>query len=253
MKLAVSVPSTLMAMGVSLAACSTGETTVDVFAGSSLTEVLQTAEADFEAINDGVDIRLNLAGSNALARQISDGGTAELFIPADLTALDSIDPGLLGRSVPLAGNSLVMIAPADAAIPAIGPSPTPAEALAWAGSFARCATGVPCGDAADAWISAMSNLPSARTISVENNVRAVLAKVRTGEVDLGLVYRTDAIIAGDDIITIDLGAETPRTLVTGFIVNSGNRDASAAADRFLNYLAQDEAQRLFQDAGFTVP
>ena len=84
-------------------------------------------------------------------------------------------------------------------------------------------------------------------------MRAVLAKVRTGEVDLGLVYRTDAIIAGDEIITIDLGSETPRTLVTGFIVNSGNREASAAADRFLNYLAEDEAQRLFRDAGFTVP
>ncbi len=253
MKLAASVPPTLMAMGLSLAACSTGSTRVDVFAGSSLTEVLQTAEADFEAINDGVDIRLNLAGSNALARQISDGGTAELFIPADLTALESIDPGLLGRSVPLAGNSLVMIAPSDSMIPARGPSPTPAEALAWAGSFARCATGVPCGDAADAWISAVTDLPSARTISVENNVRAVLAKVRTGEVDLGLVYRTDAIIAGDEIITIELGSETPQTLVTGFIVKSGNSEASAAADRFLNYLAEGDAQRLFQNAGFTAP
>lgn len=253
MKLAASVTPTLMAMGVSLAACSTGTTTVDVFAGSSLTEVLQTAEADFEAINNGVDIRLNLAGSNALARQIEDGGTAELFIPADLSALDSIDPDHLGRSVPLAGNSLVMIAPAFSVIPAKGPSPTPAEALAWAGSFARCATGVPCGDAADAWISAVEDLPSARTISVESNVRAVLAKVRTGEVDLGLVYRTDAMIGGAEVITIDLGPETPRTLIAGFIVTSGNPDANSAADRFLNYLAEDEAQRLFRDAGFTAP
>lgn len=252
MKLAASVPPTLVAMGVSLVACSSGNTSVDVFAGSSLTDVLQTAETEFEAINDGVDIRLNLAGSNALARQIEDGGTAELFIPADLTALDSIDPDLLGRSLPLAGNSLVMIAPANSAIPAQGPSPTPAEALAWATSFARCASGVPCGDAADAWISAVADLPSARTISIENNVRAVLAKVRTGEVDLGLVYRTDAIIAGDDIITIELGPETPRTLVTGFVVISGNRDASAAADRFLDYLADDDAQRLFRDAGFSM-
>ena len=84
-------------------------------------------------------------------------------------------------------------------------------------------------------------------------MRAVLAKVRTGEVDLGLVYRTDAIIAGDEIITIDLGPDTPRTTITGFVVNSANQEASDASEKFLNYLAQDEAQRLFQDAGFTIP
>ncbi len=62
--------------------------TVDVYAGSSLTNVLQSAEPIFEERNEGVDIRLNLGGSNALSRHIVDGGGADVFIPADDDVLD---------------------------------------------------------------------------------------------------------------------------------------------------------------------
>ncbi len=109
-----------------------------------------------------------------------------------------------------------MIVPAGSDIPSAGSEPTPNEVLEWAGSLARCATGVPCGDATDRWITASSGLPGPGTITIESNVRAVLTKVRTNEVDVGLVYRTDALIAAATSRSCRSGrrALTPRSWVS---------------------------------------
>ncbi len=222
-----------------------------MFAGSSLTDVLIEAEADFEALNPAIDIRLNLAGSNALARQIADGGRADLFIPADVDVIDDMGVTGITTTVALASNRLVMIVPVGSSIPSAVGTPTPAEVLAWADSFARCATGVPCGDSADGWIMSETGLPSVRTISLENNVRAVLAKVRAGEVDVGLVYATDALAAAGEVHVLDLGENAPRTRIEGSLLEPNGPDGPPGL--FLDYLASPAGQQLFADTGFGAP
>lgn len=242
------------ALGLVLVSCSTSGTTVDVFAGSSLTNVLADAERIFESTHDGVDIRLNLGGSNTLARQINDGNEAELFISADRAQLAAVEPSRIGSDeVSLASNRLVLVVPAGSDIPSAGPVPTPAEVLAWAGSFARCATGVPCGDATDRWISNESSLPSPGSISIENNVRAVLAKVRAGEVDVGAVYATDAMVARNDVRVVDLGPEAPVTHVAAVAIGPENGETASMARVFLDFLASADGRALFTDAGFGAP
>lgn len=243
-----------VALGVTLVSCAGAGTTVDVFAGSSLTNVLIEAEQIFEATHDGVDIRLNLGGSNTLARQINDGNEAELFIAADRAQLAAIEPRRLGSpAVSLASNRLVLIVPAGSRIPSLGETPTPTEVLAWAGSFSRCATGVPCGDATDRWITGTSDLPSPGSISIENNVRAVLAKVRAGEVDVGAVYVTDAEIARDDVAVIDLGPDAPTTEVAAVAIGPDDGEGASMARVFLDFLASDGGRSLFSAAGFGAP
>lgn len=237
-----------------MAACSGSGTTVDVFAGSSLTNVLGQAEQTFEAAHSNVDIRLNLGGSNALARQINDGNEAEVFIPADRTLLAQIDPERRDSTeVPLASNRLVLIVPIGSSIPSRDSEPTPAEVLSWAGSFARCATGVPCGDATDRWITAERDLPSPGSISIENNVRAVLAKVRAGEVDVGAVYATDARVAGEEVTVIDLGAVAPVTRIAGVAIGPDGSPDGSMARMFLEFLGSAEGRSLFTSAGFGAP
>lgn len=236
------------------AACSGAGTTVDVFAGSSLTNVLGEAEQAFETANPSVDIRLNLGGSNALARQINDGDEAEVFIPADRLQLAAVDPERLGSTeVPLASNRLVLIVPAGSSIPSAGPDPTPAEVLRWAGSFARCATGVPCGDATDRWITSEQDLPSPGSISIENNVRAVLSKVRAGEIDVGAVYATDARVASEEVSVIDLGPTAPVTHIAGMLIGPAAGEGASMARMFLDFLASAGGRSLFDAAGFGAP
>ncbi len=235
-------------------ACSSQGLTVDVYAGSSLTNVLQSAEQMYESRNEGVDIRLNLGGSNTLSRQIAEGGGADVFIPADAGVLDDLPAGRVGgEPIALATNRLVMIVPAGSDIPSAGGEPTPTEVLDWAGSLARCATGVPCGDATDRWITASSGLPSPGTITIENNVRAVLTKVRTNEVDAGLVYSTDALVAEGDVEVVPLGSEGPHTSIVGVIIGPTDPDGDSMGRMFLDYLASDEGRALFRDAGFGQP
>jgi molybdate transport system substrate-binding protein len=146
-----------------------------------------------------------------------------------------------------------MVVPAGSEIPTAGTEPTPNEVLDWAGSLARCATGVPCGDATDRWITASSGLGSPGAISIENNVRAVLAKVRRNEVDAGLVYRTDALFAGDEIEVVSLGPDSPETAIVGVTIGPPDSNGDSMGAMFLAFLASDEGQALFLDAGFGSP
>ena len=63
------------------------ENTLTVFAAASLTEVAQTLTQNFSE-KENVKIKLNLASSGQLARQIAMGAKADVFLSADLKWLD---------------------------------------------------------------------------------------------------------------------------------------------------------------------
>ena len=95
-----------------------------VFAAASLKEAMDTAAADFHA-HGGQAVQVSYAASPALARQIDHGAPADVFVSADLAWMDwlqqrgRIDAGT--RQV-LAGNTLVVVAPAgDASAVALSP------------------------------------------------------------------------------------------------------------------------------------
>src|SRR6056297_1520534 len=85
---------------------------ITVFAASSLTDVLQNIEPRFEA-ETGHDLRLSLAGSSKLARQIQMGAPADVFISANVDWMDRLEEeGLIapGTRRDILGNTLVLIA-----------------------------------------------------------------------------------------------------------------------------------------------
>ncbi len=228
----------------SLGACSSSdERTVDVYAASSLTEAYQTLEERFEAENPGVDVRLNLAGSNALQRQILDGAGAHVFAPADVTLIDEITDLLADDATVYASNRLTLVAATgddgDAAI-------TSTAELADDGLLvARCAAGVPCGDATDRYLRA-TELSIGRSTD-EPNVRSVLLKVANGEADAGFVYRTDAEARADAVTEIVLA--NPPTVDLAVAVLSEDADARA----FARFVLSAEAAEVFRSLGFVVP
>lgn len=238
--IAVAVLAALLGLG----ACSSDDDrTVDVYAASSLTEAYQTLEERFEAENPDVDVRLNLAGSNALQRQILDGAGAHVFAPADVTLIDGILDLLADDASVYASNQLTLIVPTDDDGDAAVTSTTE---LADDGLLvARCAPGVPCGDATDRYLSD-TELSIGRSTD-EPNVRSVLLKVANGEADAGFVYRTDAEARADAVTEIVL-TDAP-TVDLAVAVLSDDDDARAFAD----FVLSDEAADVFRSFGFVVP
>jgi molybdate transport system substrate-binding protein len=224
---------------------------VTVFAAASLTESLKQIGAVYESAS-GDKVVFNFAASGVLARQIQEGAPADLFFSADEAQADALEgKGLLVKETrkDLLGNSLVIVttrdrvavrAPADLTNSVVkrvalgNPRTVPAGAYAkiylektglWAGVEAKM---VPC-----------------------ENVRAVLAAVESGNVDVGVVYKTDAAISRRVKVVFEIsGADGPKITYPIALVKEAPQPV--AARRFLEYLAGKEAGAVFVREGFVV-
>lgn len=211
--------------------------TVVVFAAASLTDAFQELAAVYEADHPGVSVELVLAGSNQLARQILDGGPADLFAPADLVQFDSLlEGGIEVDPVEYAANVIVLAVPAD--------NPASIESLgdhAGAPLVAACAEGVPCGAVTREGLAALGLELDADTL--ESDVRAVRTKLALGEVDAGFIYASD-LVAGDDLAAV--GDPLPGGTVYAATLITHNQ----AAEDFLELIRSDQGRAILTSWGF---
>jgi molybdate transport system substrate-binding protein len=211
-------------------------TTLRVFAAASLTDALSDVERAFEAEHGDVDVVLNLAGSSSLREQIAGGAPADVFASASARHVE----GIGDEPVTFATNALELVVPAS--------NPGDVDGL---DDLARhellvgvCAPEVPCGELArraltDAGVDAAVD-------TEEPDVRALLTKVAAGELDAGLVYRTDVLAAGDDVVGVDVAGPA-----TSYPVVAVSDEPLAGA--FVDFLLGDEAQAILADHGFGPP
>jgi molybdate transport system substrate-binding protein len=221
---------------------------VTVLAASSLSGTLAQLATEFEEANPNVDVTISYGGSSALAEQIIGGAPAAIFAAASTATMQSVaDAGLtLDDPVVFARNVL------EIAVPAGNPGQiTGLAALADPErTIALCAPEVPCGAAAVAAFERAGLAPAADTL--EPDVKSVLTKVKLGEVDAGLVYRTDVLAAGDEVEGIEL-SDAEQVATDDVIARVDPAGASAAARAFLAFLLSDHARQVFADAGFQAP
>src|SRR5579872_3775176 len=108
----------LLSLGTSGARAAQAPGSVLVFAAASLADVLRELDAAFTA-QTGIRVTASLAASSILAKQIEAGAPADVYFSADLKWMDYLEQrGLLrtGSRQDVAGNSLVLIAPASRAL-----------------------------------------------------------------------------------------------------------------------------------------
>ena len=106
------------------------------------------------------------------------------------------DAGAVDDPATFATNVLVIVTPPDN--PAGIASLDDLDGSTWV----RCADDVPCGRIALAVLEDAG--VDAEPVSLEEDVRATLDKVISGEADAGLVYASDAVAAGDDVTAIPI-------------------------------------------------
>lgn len=169
-----------------MTACSSGgDGRVVVLAASSLTDVFDQIELEFEAANPDVDVVLSYGGSSALVAQLDDGAPADVLATADTESMQQVPTAkLTGEPVVFARNSMVI------AVEPGNPLGVGSVAdLAGVPVLVLADEAVPAGSYARQVLDCVGVAPDVD--SYEQNVRAAAAKVALGEADAAIVYRTD--------------------------------------------------------------
>jgi molybdate transport system substrate-binding protein len=228
------------------------EILVLVFAAASLTDALKEIAASWE-IAGGESVVFNFAASSLLARQIREGAPADLFLSADEAQMDGLErAGLVvpGTRRSVLSNTLVAVVPKDSALRIAS-----ARDLAGKG-VERLAlaepTSVPAGVYSKRFFERVRiwNELAPKVVPTEN-ARATLAAVESGNVDAGIVYRTDAAISKHVRIAFEIPAAMGPAISYPFaLVKGAPRETEAR--RFLAYLGSPAARAVFVRYGFLV-
>lgn len=226
-----------------------------VFAAASLTDAFTEIGRNFEAVNPGVTVAFNFAGSQALRTQIEEGAPADVFASADQTEIEHLVSGgfgILDAPQIFLTNKLVIILPAD------NPSGLEKlEDLAKPGiKLVLAAEEVPVGKYARQTLDQMASQLGtdfkdkvfANVVSNEDNVKQVVAKVQLGEGDAGIVYTSDAV-AAPDLKIIEIPARL-NVIVQYPIVSLEKSAAPDLADAFIVYVLSTDGQAVLQKWGF---
>lgn len=222
-------------------------TTLTVLAAASLTETFETLAKSFEAAHPGVTVRLSFGASSALAAQVVAGAPADVFASANEATMKKVsDAGLAESPVIFATNTLAIAVPSSnpAGVTGLADLDKPDVKVA------LCAPQVPCGAAAATVLQAAGL--RVKPVSLEQDVKAVLTKVRLGEVDAGLVYKTDVVAAGADVTGIDF-PEASGAVNSYPVAVLTQAPAPALAHEFVALLTGPEGAKVFTDAGFKLP
>lgn len=227
--------------------------TLTVSAASSLREALTEVAARYQAEHPGARVRLNFGASGTLRQQIEHGAAVDVFVAASGAQMDALAArGLVDRGTRrvLAGNELVLVVPAGA--------PPKVKGFAELASPAveRVAVGapgsVPAGEYAAQTFRALRIADAvARKTVYAQNVRQVLTYVESGNVDAGVVYRTDALASPRVrvVATAPPGSHAP-VLYPAAVVSSSAHPA--AARDLVTYLAGPLGRAALLRHGFRV-
>ena len=236
-----------------LAACSSSsesqqQTTLNVYAASSLATPFAYAGLAYEKEHPDVKVQFNLGASSDLARFVQEGAPADVFASADITNMNKVESQdlldsqsfifattyleiIVEKGNPLNISSLQDLADPDLIFvtsnPEVPIGKYTAEVLEKAG-----ATVTP--------------------DSFESNVKGIMLKVARGEADAGIVYHSEVIASDGQVEGVEIPTEfnIVAEFPIGIVKNSANKKE---AQRFIDYLLSPEGQSLLTQYGFQIP
>ncbi len=223
-----------------------------VFSAAGLTNVV-TELAEIYKSENNVDIKLNFASSGTLARQIEQGAQPTVYISANEKWMDyliDLDLVVPESKEKVAGTSMAVIVPLD----------SETDTISFLDDFpekfkGRLSIGdpkhVPAGDYA--W-KAIESGGYAEALSDRilpaKDVRSALMIVELGEVEMGIVYKTDALKSKKvkivSIVPDDL--HLPIGFYASILKNKNNEQTKL----FYNFLTSKEAKDIWIKHGFKI-
>lgn len=218
-------------------------------AAASMTNAVRDLMTAYSATASKVRFLPNFGGSGSLAKQIAQGAPVDLYISANPQWMDYlVDEGLVRKEgvVPLAANALVLV----------GQSSTSLKTLEQLPSLGRIAIGsprsVPAGQYTEQALNAAGVLEAVRpNLVLAKDVRHALAYADRGVVDAAFVYKTDALLAQNARVLLEVPVSLHSPIAYPLALTEQGR-SNAAAVAFFDYLATEEARTVLRKHGFGV-
>ena len=223
-----------------------------VLAAASLTDVLTELANNYKT-ETGTTVTFSFASSGALQTQIEAGSPADIFFSAAQKQMDALqEKDLIDTDTRknLLENKVVLISPTNSNLNIKSFTDMTNANVTKIGLGEP--KSVPVGQYSEEILSNLSILDTVKQKAVYgSDVRNVLSWVRTGEVDCGIVYATDAQIANDINIIAEAPEGTHKKVIypIAIVKSSANKEE---AKKFIDYISNDKAAEAFKNYGFTV-
>jgi molybdate transport system substrate-binding protein len=235
----------ILTLGLLLVGCSEKKEgkIITVSAAASLTEPLQKVKEKFEESHPDVKVIFNFGSSGALKQQIIQGAPVDVFIAASSKHVDElVSKDIIPSSANLLKNDLVLIIREGVSI----------SELTHLKNMKSIAIGtpevVPAGDYAKealtnsgVWTDIQGKLIFAK------DVKHVLTLVQSGNVDAGIVYKSDVQKNFPKSRVINI----PSSLHSEIIYPVGIINQSNEAEQFQKFLRDNVALQIFIEFGFS--
>jgi molybdate transport system substrate-binding protein len=225
---------------------------LNVFAAASLTDALKEIGAAYEK-QSADKIAFNFGASSLLARQIEEGAPADVFFSADEAKMDALAAkGLVIAATRKSrlSNTLVIVVPDDSALKITSPADLTDKKIR------RIALADP--KAVPAGVYSKAFLEKEKLwLEVEpkvvpvDNVRAALAAVESGNIEVGMVFKTDAAISKKVKVAYEIPADRGPKISYPIAVMKNAKQVESAK-KFADYLNSDVATNVFEKYGFIV-
>ena len=225
-------------------------TELTISAASSMQDVLTEIKQLYQQQYPQIEIAFNFGSSGSLQHQIEQGAPIDIFISAAPMQMDNLEAKklLISESrTNLVSNQMVLVVAKNKQGVANFQDLTKK-------SVEQIALGepssVPAGQYAQEILTSLNLTDKIEPKSVYGkNVRQVLNYVATGNVDAGIVYRTD-VTATAKVKIIATAPDASHSLVIYPAAIVKDSQYPQAAKTMLQFLATPEAQAVFQQHGF---
>ncbi len=226
--------------------------TLTISAAASLKDAMEEIKELYTKEHSNVTINYNFGSSGALQKQIEQGAPADAFLSAGKKQMETLKTKNLiieDTYKDLLKNEVVLVVPKDAPegldftkladdkVKKIGLGETKSVP---AGQYGK--------EVLD-YLKIFDKISS--KVVYGKDVREVLAWVETGNVDAGIVYKTDAKISDKVKIVAEAPQGSHKDIVypEAIVKDSKNIDA---AKEFLEFLSKEEVTKIFEKYGFGV-
>ena len=223
-------------------ASSTG--TITVFAASSLMGTFTQLGKQFDAAHPGDTVKFSFGPSSGLSTQITSGAPADVFASASVK-----DMGTVVAAHDAAGPKDFAKNTMEVAVPPNNPGKvTSVTDLAKSSlKVALCQPQVPCGKVAAAVFKNAGI--KVKPVTLQPDVKSVLAQVELGSVDAGMVYVTDVMAAGAKVKGVTISPSVDASTLYPIATISSSKHKSVA-QAFVAYVLSPAGQQVLMAAGF---
>jgi molybdate transport system substrate-binding protein len=221
--------------------------TITVFAAASLMGTFTQLGQQFDTAHPGDTVKFSFGPSSGLSTEITSGAPADVFASASPTNMDTVvSAGDAASPQDFAKNTM------EVAVPPNNPGKvTSLNDLAKKSvKVALCQPQVPCGVvAAEVFKNAGIKV---KPVTLQPDVKSVLAQVELGSVDAGMVYVTDVMAAGTKVKGVTIPANDNASTLYPIATISSSKEKSIA-QAFVAYVLSPAGQQVLTAAGFQSP